>query len=310
MLDNFSGNEVEGISLVEIDTWVGDTLLQAGTFIYNAGNSRDILHYTADGVGEGTTTGTTSTLISGVDIGMGSASTKVSGLDLIESGVNMGTASLAAGNILVTLDGNDAAVGNNNVSVTSNDIFYLDVSTTTMGGTSTTSADAHLLIEGADLGLDTASEEVTGLTLDITFGSGNEDPDISLPGSSISYTENDPPVILDGGVTVSDPDSFDFSGGMLSVSFSAGGTADDRLAIHHEGSGGGQVGVTGSNVSYGGTTVGTFTGGTGTNPLVVTVQLQCRCDGRAGGDAEHHVRQCLGRPRHGRPDRPLCRYRR
>ncbi len=61
VLDNFSGNEVEGISLVEIDTWVGDTLLTAGTFLYNPGNSPDILHYTANGVGEGTTSGTTST---------------------------------------------------------------------------------------------------------------------------------------------------------------------------------------------------------------------------------------------------------
>ena len=40
VLDNFSTNEVEGISLVEVDTMVGDTLLQAGTFLFNPGNSR------------------------------------------------------------------------------------------------------------------------------------------------------------------------------------------------------------------------------------------------------------------------------
>ena len=192
VLDNFSPGIVEGITLVEIDTWMGDTLLLAGTFLYNAGNSRDILHYTADAVGAGTTTGTTSTLISGVDIGLGNASTKISGLDLIEKSINFGNTSLTAGNILVTLDGHDNSVGNNGIDVTANDIFYLDVTTTTMGGTGTTSADAYMLVEGADLNLDTTEEEVTGLTLDITYGSGNEDPDISLPGSSITYTENEP----------------------------------------------------------------------------------------------------------------------
>ena len=269
VLDNFSTNEVEGISLVEVDTMVGDTLLQAGTFLYNPGNSRDIFHYTADGVGAGTTTGTTSVLIAGDDINMTSNSAKVSGIDLVEADVNLGDASLAAGNILVTLDGNDAGVGNNNLSVTSNDVFYLDVTTTTMGVTSTTTANAYLLIEGADLNLDTADEEITALSLDIKFGSGNEDPDISFPGSSINYTENDPAVLIDAGATVNDPDSFDFAGGILRVDFSSGGTADDRLAVRNEGSGAGQVGVVANTVTYAGVTIGTFNGGTGTNPLVI-----------------------------------------
>ncbi len=269
VLDNFSTNEVEGITLVEVDTMVGDTLLQAGTFLYNPGNSRDIFHYTADGVGAGTTTGVTTTLIAGNDINMTSASAKVSGIDLIEADVTLGDTSLTAGNILVTLDGNDAGVGNNNLSVTSNDVFYLDVTTTTMGVTSTTTANAYLLIEGADLNLDTASEEITAISLDIKFGSGNEDPDISFPGSSINYTENDPAVIIDAGATVVDPDSFDFGTGILRADFSSGGMADDRLAINNEGTGAGQVGVTGNVVTYSNVTIGTFTGGTGSNPLVI-----------------------------------------
>ena len=269
VLDNFSTNEVEGISLVEIDTLVGDVVLSAGTFIFNPGNSTDIFHYTADGVGAGTTNGVTSVLISGNHINMNSASAKISGLDLIESDLNVGDTHLKSGNILVTLDGNDAGVGNNNLAVTSNDVFLLDVTTTTMGPTSTTVANAYLFIEGADIHLDTADEEITAFSLTITFGSGNEDPDISLPGGSVAYTENDPAIILDSGATLSDTDSFDLASGILRVDFQSGGTADDRLAIRHEGSGAGQVGVVLNTVTYGGVTIGSWMGGTGTDPLVV-----------------------------------------
>ena len=134
VLDNFSTNEVEGISLVETDTLVGDTLLTAGSFLYNPGNSTDISLYTVNGTGAGTTSGVSEVLITGADIGMGNASAKVSGLDLIEVDVNIGATGLAAGNILVTLDGNDAGIGNNNLTVTSNDVFYLDVKHHDPGG--------------------------------------------------------------------------------------------------------------------------------------------------------------------------------
>ena len=270
VLDNFSTNEVEGISLVEADTLVGDTLLQAGSFIYNPGNSTDIWLYTVDGAGEGTTSGNAEILITGDHINMNNASAKISGLDLIEATIDIGDTRLTAGNILVTLDGNDSGIGSNNLTVTSNDVFYLDVTTTTLGVTNTSVANAYLLIEGADLNLDTADEEITALSLELKFGSGgNEDPDISFPGGSISYTENDPAVLIDAGATVNDPDSLDFSTGILRVDFSAGGTADDRLTIRNEGSGAGQIGVAGSDVTYGGVTIGTFTGGIGTSPLVI-----------------------------------------
>ncbi|MFM8173869.1 MAG: hypothetical protein ACKN81_10020, partial [Pirellulaceae bacterium] len=44
----------------------------------------------------------------------------------------------------------------------------------------------------------------------------------------------------------------------------------DRLAIRNEGTGPGQVGVSGSDVTYNGVVVGSFTGGSGSTPLVVT----------------------------------------
>lgn len=44
----------------------------------------------------------------------------------------------------------------------------------------------------------------------------------------------------------------------------------DRLAIRNEGTASGQIGLSGANVTFGGVTIGTFTGGTGTTPLVIS----------------------------------------
>src|SRR5204862_426059 len=56
----------------------------------------------------------------------------------------------------------------------------------------------------------------------------------------------------------------------LTVDYTAGGSADDRLAIRNQGTGVGEIGVSGSNVTYGGTTIGSFSGGSGTDALVVS----------------------------------------
>jgi hypothetical protein len=115
----------------------------------------------------------------------------------------------------------------------------------------------------------------TGTTLKgVTFvpTAANQAPVVTLNGTDVSYTENAAtPTILASAATVTDADSNNFDTGMLTVAFGANGTADDRLAINNEGTGSGQIGVSGSNVTFGGTTIGSFTGGTGTTPLVVTL---------------------------------------
>src|SRR5688572_22795035 len=98
----------------------------------------------------------------------------------------------------------------------------------------------------------------------------NAAPIITLPGGPLNYTENDNATIIDAGSTASDADSANFAGGTLTVDYTANGSADDRLAIRNQGAAAGEIGVSGSNVTYGGTTIGTFTGGSGTTPLVVT----------------------------------------
>jgi len=93
---------------------------------------------------------------------------------------------------------------------------------------------------------------------------------LTLTGGGVGFVEDQPAVVVDAGVTVADRDSPDFAGGALTVTLTAGATADDRLAVRHQGAGAGQVGVSGATVTYGGVAVGTWTGGTGATPLVVT----------------------------------------
>jgi uncharacterized protein DUF4347/cellulose/xylan binding protein with CBM9 domain/cadherin-like protein len=96
-------------------------------------------------------------------------------------------------------------------------------------------------------------------------------PVSELPGAPLTYIENDGAVVIDGTAVASDPDSTNFNTGTLTIDLISNGTANDRLAINNEGVGAGQIGVSGSDVTYGGTTIGTFAGGTdGSTPLVIT----------------------------------------
>jgi VCBS repeat-containing protein len=96
----------------------------------------------------------------------------------------------------------------------------------------------------------------------------NDSPAVDLNGAGggldvdVSYGENGAAVLIAPDATVADQDSADFDGGTLSVS-SAGIGPDDRLSILAQGSGPGQIGLSGSNVTYGNVTIGSVTGGDG-----------------------------------------------
>ena len=112
------------------------------------------------------------------------------------------------------------------------------------------------------------------LAASITYTPVNDTPVIAnLAGDTLAYAEGDGAVVIEqgGNATVSDVDSVDFNTGTLTVSFTAGSdSAEDVLAIRNQGTGAGQIGVSGSNVTYGGVTIGSFAGGSGGADLVVT----------------------------------------
>jgi VCBS repeat-containing protein len=116
-------------------------------------------------------------------------------------------------------------------------------------------------------GTDTATVTVT-----IKGVSVNDPPTLAgTEAGSLAYTEDAAATTITLTTTVADVDSANFDTGSLTVDYSVGGTSDDRIEIANVGNGADQIGVSGANVSFAGTTIGTFTGGTGTTPLVVTL---------------------------------------
>jgi CSLREA domain-containing protein len=99
----------------------------------------------------------------------------------------------------------------------------------------------------------------------------NDPPVLTPSGAGVAYVENQPAVILDSGILVTDVDSANFAGGTLTASLVAMGSSSDILGIRNDGSGVGQIGLSGANVTYGGLVIGTRSGGTGGMPLVVSL---------------------------------------
>lgn len=111
-------------------------------------------------------------------------------------------------------------------------------------------------------------------TMTVTRTPVNDAPTLTGLGSDVlSYAANSGAKTLEQGAdaVVTDPDSANFNGGNLRVSISFNrDPAHDVLSIQNAGSGTGQIGVSGNSVTFGGTTIGTLAGGTGTSDLVVT----------------------------------------
>ena len=93
-------------------------------------------------------------------------------------------------------------------------------------------------------------------------------------GIILDYIENGAPTTMGLFASLSDPDTSNFSGGSLTVAYTAGGTAADRLSVLNEGMGAVQVGRVGNDISFGGVVIGTLSGGEGTAPLVITFNAQ------------------------------------
>ena len=115
----------------------------------------------------------------------------------------------------------------------------------------------------------------------------------NIEAGALAYTENDAATPITATTTVTD-DSPDFDTGTLTVDYTAGGQAEDRLEIRNEGTGAGQIGVSGANVTFGGTTIGTFTGGTRHDGAGRDAERERDAGGGAGAGAQHHLSQRVG----------------
>jgi hypothetical protein len=98
----------------------------------------------------------------------------------------------------------------------------------------------------------------------------DDEATVTLPSGDLRYGIGQGGVGIDGRATITDSNTLSYSGATITVTITTNGTAADRLEIRNTGTDTNQVGVSGSNVTYGGTNIATFTGGTGTTPLAIT----------------------------------------
>jgi len=96
----------------------------------------------------------------------------------------------------------------------------------------------------------------------------DDPPVVSLTQSPGFYTIGTEAVLVDTNAIVTDGGSLNFDGGLLTITVVTNAAAEDRLELALEGSGTGQIGMLGSEVTLGGESFATITGGHGTNSLV------------------------------------------
>ncbi len=105
-------------------------------------------------------------------------------------------------------------------------------------------------------------------TVNINIAAVNDNPILGAVAGSVATSENSPAILMSAGATLSDIDSPNFDGGIISVALS---TIDsgDRLAVLNEGTDPGQVSVSGTDVLVGGVIVGSIT----SSPTATTLQI-------------------------------------
>ncbi len=229
-------NDLIALTLVQKNTILGDgTPLAAGTFLLiEAGPAaNDIWHFTPDDVGA-LNDGISVQLIEGSDISIQSPGL-FNGLELVEEDITIGGTNLLSGQLLATLTANDGTTGDNNLPTTPQDIFILDVTGTGVG---TTAATATMFLEGSDVNLDAAAEDIDAFTIVSTAAVPPNSPPTDISPNSFSVDEN---IDTTGGytlgtLTTTDPDaaeSFSYSvlpGGDGAL-FSIGGVSSDELIV-------------------------------------------------------------------------------
>lgn len=110
----------------------------------------------------------------------------------------------------------------------------------------------------------------TTFTITVTGVAGGTTPVVTLPGSGATFVQGGGPVVLDNGATVTDA-SGTLVGGTLTVSLVSGSESGDAFGIRNVGTAPGQIGVSGGVVTYGGSTIGTASGGSGGAALSVAL---------------------------------------
>ncbi|HYE87304.1 MAG TPA: hypothetical protein VEA16_13175, partial [Vicinamibacterales bacterium] len=96
------------------------------------------------------------------------------------------------------------------------------------------------------------------MTSSINMEPVNDAPTFTSGASTLAYVENDGAKAIHSTIVVTDPDSPpSYNTGFLQVNITANAASEDTLSVLNQGSGAGQIGVSGSTISYQGTVIGT-----------------------------------------------------
>jgi subtilisin-like proprotein convertase family protein len=96
----------------------------------------------------------------------------------------------------------------------------------------------------------------------------NDPPQILNYGAAVTFDEDLGPVLVASNVNLTDPDSPDLNGGSLTVKITQNAQPADLLTIRSTGTGPGQISASAGIVKYENVAIGSYTGGTGSTPLV------------------------------------------
>ncbi|MDZ8080062.1 MAG: DUF4347 domain-containing protein [Nostoc sp. DcaGUA01] len=129
-----------------------------------------------------------------------------------------------------------------------------------------TQSDGNIVVVGNDNGY-FAVARYLGVSNETPTTPSNTAPTVTLPSTNPTYTENAPAIFIDPNATVLDSDSQDFDSGKLTVSFSNGGSADDRLVIQSSTTN--KITVNDTSILYDTSFIATFSSGIDTQGLVI-----------------------------------------
>ena len=206
-LNDIVTEKINGLTLVETEVTVGDRTLNAGDILITHDGEEehsDIYHLTkTETVVEGSTivTYSSTVLLEGDDAEV-RIDEKITGLDLIERTTTIGNTELQAGTLLLSVDKDENinTSGGGSLSVTSNDIFALEVTRTSSADGSKDDrgeVSASMFFDGSDVSFDSDDEEFDAFTLTVsgdipepTFTGAffsSEDRTITLTGTNLDY---------------------------------------------------------------------------------------------------------------------------
>lgn len=132
----------------------------------------------------------------------------------------------------------------------------------------TISVPAGHVISAIATGTGSGSSEFSHSVVVVDADSPN--PILQVSADSINYHLGQSPVAIAPDALVTDVDSPSFNGGKLIATMLPKGKGKELLSIKNQGTAAGQISIVDGTIRFGGTAVGTYTGGKGKKPLIVT----------------------------------------